>query len=305
MKIAITGSTGIIGRELFRQLYAKYEDADFILINRAEYNIEIPRVRSIKLNILSLNKKIAHLFFKKQKINYFFHLAWDTNHLNYLISEDNLKWESASIILIDEFYINGGLKFIGIGTSLEYNWEYPSPFYENKSLVSGNNWKYGQAKLNIFKHLFEKSNDISYLWCRVFFVFGPGQDASRLIPLLIRSALYGGTPVAVNIYSKRDYISTFEIAKQILMMFESIYSGPINIASGKALSLGEIISIIEGISGKSISLSKGEYSENFDIKEIYGSLENTKKFFPNYSYEINDLKRDIEKVMITFENKNN
>ena len=57
-------------------------------------------------------------------------------------------------ILIDEFYKSGGVKFIGIGTSLEYDWAYPSPFYENKSLVSGNNWKYGQAKLNIFKHLF-------------------------------------------------------------------------------------------------------------------------------------------------------
>ena len=87
MKIAITGSTGIIGRELFLQLYNTYENAEFVLIKRNDdNNIIIPRVRNVKLDLLSITPDSARAFFEDQKIDYFFHIAWDTNHENYLIS---------------------------------------------------------------------------------------------------------------------------------------------------------------------------------------------------------------------------
>lgn len=303
MKIAITGSSGLIGRELLSQLYSAYQNAEFILITRnADNKKNIPRINNVKLDLLSITSESASLFFKEEKIDYLFHLAWDTNHSDYLVSENNQKWESSTIILIDEFYRNGGLKFIGIGSSLEYDWNYPSPFKEAESLLSGNKWKYGQAKLNVYRHLIEKSKSITYLWCRVFFVFGPGQGDSRFIPLLINNALYGGPPITANTNLKRDYISTFEIAKQIIMMFKTDYSGPINISSGSAITLGEIIQILEAITGKLINLSKEKYNDNFEIKELFGSIDNIKLYFPEYAYRKKDLENDLKKVINIIQN---
>lgn len=298
MKIALTGSSGIIGRELLSQLYITYKNAEFILIIRnKDCNKNIPRISYVNLDLLSITSESASSFFKENKIDYFFHLAWDTNHSDYLVSENNQRWESSSVILIDEFYRNGGLKFIGIGSSLEYDWNCPSPFREVETFLSGNKWEYGKAKLNVFKHLEEKSKSISYLWCRVFFVFGPGQSHSRFIPLLINNALYGGPPINANTNLKRDYISTFEIAKQIIMMFQTEYSGPVNISSGNAIELGEIIQIIEKITGKKINLSKEKYNDSFEVLELFGSIENIKLYFPEYTYQKNDFENDINKVI--------
>jgi nucleoside-diphosphate-sugar epimerase len=303
MKIAITGSSGIIGRELLGQLYSTYQNAEFILIIRNAGNKKnIPRIINVTLDLLSITPESASHFFKKEKVDYFFHLAWDTNHSDYLVSENNQKWESSSIILINQFYINGGLKFIGIGSSLEYDWNYPSPFQESESLLSGNTWKYGQTKLNVYKHLVEKSKEISYLWCRVFFVFGPGQGNSRFIPLLINNALYGGPSITANTDLKRDYISTFEIAKQIIMMFQTDYSGPVNISSGNAIALSEIITTIEAITCKDINLSKDKYNDNFEIKELYGSIDIIKLYFPEYAYQKKDFENDIKKVISIIQN---
>ena len=306
MKIAITGATGIIGRELLTQLYNSYPKAEFILIQRQiSDSINTSRIRKIELNLLDINPELVINFFNEYRPDYFFHLAWDTNHSDYLKSEKNKKWQSSSILLIDEFYRNGGVKFIGIGSSLEYNWDYPSPFHELQAPINGNSWEYGKAKLNIYKHLAGKTSNSSFLWCRIFFVFGPGQSDSRLIPLLIKNSIFGGKPISVNTNLARDYISTFEIAKQIILMFQTDYSGPVNISSGRSIKLGELIKTVEMLTSKKINLSNEKYDDNFEIKEISGCINNIKIYYPNYIYEQKDFNNDLLKVINIINEENN
>jgi len=304
MKIAITGSNGIIGRELFSQLYNIYENAEFVLILRNVVKKEIiPRVSYVKLDLLSITSESASLFFKKENIDYFFHLAWDTNHSDYLVSENNQKWECSSIILIDEFYRNGGLKFIGVGSSIEYDWKYPNPFNEINSNLNGNNWAYGKSKLNIFNHLSTIPN-ISFQWHRIFFVFGPGQSNKRLIPLIISNALNNTESLSVNLNLGRDYISTFEIAKQISLMSTTSYSGALNICSGKPILISEIISKIEKITQKKVVISSKEFKDNFELQNISGCQHIIKSYFPDYNYSEINFENDLkETIKLFYQNK--
>lgn len=296
MKILITGSNGIIGRQILKELIINYPNSDIYTVNRTLINNQNERVYSLKLDILNADENAIISLFKKIQPVIFFHLAWDTNHSDYLTNSNNVKWENQSKIMIHSFYSSGGKRFVGIGSSIEYDWKEPTPFVEFKTKMGGNGWLYGLSKLNVAKYL-ESLHNISYLWCRVFFVFGPYQNSSRLIPLVIHNTLGEKSQLSLNLELKRDYLSTFEIAKQIIMMQKTDYSGPVNICSGKGTEIKEIVNIITDLLDKKINLSNLKYEDKFEIDNLYGSTQIFKKYFKNYTYSQNDFKRDMQKTL--------
>ena len=296
MKILITGSNGIIGQQLLSQLLDVYPIAEFVIINRKTPTVLITeRIKSIEIDILSIDKTQADLIFTSIRPELFFHLAWDTGHSNYLETIDNVKWESTTITLINSFYSSGGKRFVGLGSSIEYDWAFNSPFKEISS-PTGSKWLYGQSKLAIYNHLASLSN-ISYLWCRVFFVFGPGQSKTRLVPIIINNALNGGNALTINLELKRDYISTFEISRQIILMQQTNYSGAVNICSGRAIKLGDIISCISDITKTKITLNSINYQDGFEIEKLEGSIELINQYYNYYTYSVDNFCDDIKKTI--------
>lgn len=296
MKILITGSNGIIGQQLLSQLLDVYPTAEFVVINRtAPTSLDTKRVRSIEADILSIDKRQADLIFANNRAELFFHLAWDTGHSNYLNTTDNIKWEAISIILIDSFYSSGGKRFIGMGSSIEYDWTIKNTFKENSS-PTGSKWLYGQSKLAVYNHLASLSN-VSYLWCRIFFVFGPGQGKTRLVPLIINNALNGGEALTINLELKRDYISTFEIARQIIMMQQTNYSGAVNICSGRAIKLRDIVDCIGEITKTKVTLMPVEYQDGFEIEILQGSIGLINQYYKEYTYSLDNFYEDIKKTI--------
>jgi nucleoside-diphosphate-sugar epimerase len=297
MKILISGSAGIIGRQLLLQILKHYPGAAITVINRnASDHIYNKRITNIKLDLLTIDENKAITLFNEIKPDLFFHLAWNTSHKDYLTTHDNIKWEQVSIALIKSFYSSGGKKFIGIGSSIEYDWKSGSRFDASTSLLNGNGWLYGQCKLNVYEYL-KSLPDISYLWCRVFFVFGPGQSETRLIPLVIKNALYSDGNLTINRELKRDYISTFEIARQIIMMQETDYSGAVNICSGRVTKLGDIIRVIENYTNKCVTLSDVQYQGSFENESIGGNIDLINRYYPDYSYSFEDFEVDLRKTI--------
>ena len=296
MIIFISGSSGIIGKQLIKQLYLTYPNATIYELGRKKENIDS---YFIELDLLNSNSLKMDAVFNRYKPVLFFHLAWCTNHTDYLISDENILWEQSTINLINSFYNSGGQKFIGIGSSIEYDWKYPSPFNELNSKLNGNNWLYGKSKINIFNYLSNIPN-ISFQWDRIFFVFGPAQSKNRLIPLIINNALNNTKPLSVNMNIGRDYISTFEIARQISMMSTTSYIGRLNICSGKSTLLSDIVSKIEKITQKKVTISSDEFIDNFDVQNISGCQDIIKLHFSDYKYTEDDFENDLKETIKYF-----
>ena len=289
MRILVTGSNGIIGSEVLNQLKLFYPKADIYQINRKKNE---NNDKSFSIDLLNVNNEEISKILNSIRPNLLFHLAWYTDHKDYLTSNLNKSWEIATINLINAFYNSGGEKFIGLGSSIEYDWNFQSPFKENSIHLNGNKWPYGEAKKNVFKYL-NSLKGISFQWDRVFFVFGPGQNKTRLIPLIIDNAINGGAPLKVNLNLRRDYISTYEIGKQVTMMSTCNHIGSINICSGNSPSLKEIVLIIEDIIKRGVSISKEKYLDKFENEDISGSIDAIHKFYPSYLYDSNKLRNDL------------
>ena len=108
MKILITGSNGIIGRQMLNELIINYPGSDIYTVNRTiSNNDQAAGVQSVELDILNADESTIVSLFEKIKPSLFFHLAWNTDHKDYLTSVKNKLWEEVTINLIDAFYESG------------------------------------------------------------------------------------------------------------------------------------------------------------------------------------------------------
>ena len=239
--VLVTGASGFIGRfalgPLKRRGYAVHAltrgsgasfQADGVEWHRADL---MDRAEMRKL-ITSIRPR--HLL----------HLAWNTKHGEFWQAADNLDWAAASLDLLRCFVEHGGSRFVGAGTCAEYQWgagecdELQTPL-RPASL-------YGSAKKAVYEVLaaYAPSRDLSWAWGRVFFLFGPGEQESRLVPYLIQNCLKRQRAVCRFGQLRRDFLYVEDVADAFAALLDSEVSGAVNIASGQTVQLRQFARVI-------------------------------------------------------------
>ena len=86
---------------------------------------------------------------------------------------------------------------------------------------------------------------------RLFNVFGPGQKEHFLIPFLIKQIRDSKNTVSVqDLTPKRDYIYIEDVCKAIELSIHKTNGYQLfNIGSGRSFSVGEVIEMLQRISG--------------------------------------------------------
>ena len=161
------------------------------------------------------------------------HAAWYTNHADYLTHDINRDWVAASLRLAAAF----PGRFVGLGTCLEYDVSAGEPCAEDHTPLRPQTL-YARCKLELFDALERSGRD--FAWARIFFVYGPGDRAGRLIPDMIER-FARGEPAGPNYGGlRRDYVHVDDLAGQIVRVATSDVQGPINTGTGEAPTLSDI-----------------------------------------------------------------
>jgi nucleoside-diphosphate-sugar epimerase len=79
-----------------------------------------------------------------------------------------------------------------------------------------------------------------FAWARVFFVYGPGDRAGRLIPGMLESFARGERAGPRFGGLRRDYIHVDDLARQVVRLANSNAQGPVDVGTGEAPTLSEI-----------------------------------------------------------------
>jgi nucleoside-diphosphate-sugar epimerase len=172
------------------------------------------------------------------------HLAWITEPGVYWQSPQNNEWLDASLDLLEQFKQQGGQRAVLAGTCAEYDWtdghcvEDQTPL-RAKSLYAETKLAFREAALEL-----SADTDLSVAWARVFFSFGPGERAERLVPTVIRALLADDRAKCGDGSLLRDFMYVTDVANAMVAVLDSDFEGDINIASGAALSLEELVSRI-------------------------------------------------------------
>ena len=261
-KILITGGTGFVGRQIVRSL--------------AEQNVEITLVvRSGKentfKNIPSIKKVIStqDIFCENrhwwanacQGVDIVIHAAWYVEPGQYLESEKNVDCLIGSLELVRGVASARVAKFIGIGTCFEYELS-ASKLSIQTSLKPLTTYAAAKTSLFIFCSTYLSSRGTDFAWCRLFYLYGEGENEHRLVPYVRGKISKGETAELTEGKQIRDYMDVSKAGDQIAEAALGNMVGPVNICSGLATTVREIAERIANEYGRPDLLSFGRKDEN-------------------------------------------
>jgi nucleoside-diphosphate-sugar epimerase len=188
------------------------------------------------------------------------HLAWCTEHGRFWRAPENVLWVQRSLQLVHAFVRHGGRRMIVLGTCAEYDWAgLARPLNESTSAIAPGTL-YGVAKdaLRRLASTYAEQEGVELAWGRLFFLYGPREVPSRLVPSVIRSLL-AGEPVATGAGEQvRDFLHVEDVAGAVVALLDSRVVGAVNIASGIGVSVGEVIEAIVSVIGRPELVRRGE-----------------------------------------------
>lgn len=236
----LTGAGGYIGRYMLDDLVARGYEVHAISRRAplAEDDKVVWHVTDL-LDAAATNALTAEL-----GATHLMHLAWVTEPGVYWQSPQNNEWLSASMNLLQSFVEHGGSRAVLAGTCAEYDWS-DGHCVEDETPLRAKSL-YAETKLAFREAAFRlaKSGDLSVAWARVFFSFGPHERAERLVPSVIRALLAGERAKCSDGRLLRDYMYVRDVAGAMVAVLDNDFIGDINIASGRPVTLAELVNRI-------------------------------------------------------------
>jgi len=170
------------------------------------------------------------------------HAAWRSLHGDVMQSPANIEWLAASLSLIRAFQESGGLRVAVVGSSAEYDWT--DGICRNGVTPMKPATIYGSCKLALHVALeaFARVTGLSFVWPRVFFVYGPGEHDSRLVASVVKALLEGKPAECTEGRQVRDYVYVGDVAAGLVAALESEYDGAVDLASGTGVAVGDLVS---------------------------------------------------------------
>lgn len=263
-RILITGITGFLGSHIAENL-----------INNGSQVIGLKRIDADIWRCKEFKDKIIWVdidedgFFKEELEKYLFdsiiHGAWIGVGSD---SRDNWNEQSKNIpflvSLLDVAKIVGVKKFIFLGSQAEYG-NINGKISEDHKTTALN--AYGSIKLACLEivRTFCETNEISWIWLRLFSLFGEKEDKNWLIPSLVTSMLANKQMDFTLGEQKYAYLYVKDFAVILNKISNMpVESGIYNISSNKTITIKSLIEDIRNFINPAFILNFGalQYRKN-------------------------------------------
>jgi nucleoside-diphosphate-sugar epimerase len=272
-KIFLLGCSGKVGAGLTQRLCASGISVFGIRgLNPCLVNHPLHECVSANLLTDDLSSIIA-----SNKPELLVHTSWEMTPGSYWNDPVNFLWTDRSKILFRQFMDLGGKKIVVTGSCAEYFWGSASKLSELSPEEPAS--VYGESKLQLLRFIQEEN--YPYLWTRTFFQFGGKKHNTKLIPLLINSALTKNSVVLRNPNDIRDFIHTNDITAVIAKLINNQDEDVVNIGSGFGYRVTDVVDLIERTIGRkpvvTYSEENGVYnsvvSDSTHLKNLLGDFD--------------------------------
>jgi nucleoside-diphosphate-sugar epimerase/glycosyltransferase involved in cell wall biosynthesis len=261
--ILVLGASGFIGANLFKMLKA-YRDDVFAGIREskgwrlAEVNEE--NIVTFDRCDTEKSKKVIETILPKTIFDCTAYGGYSFQDNTNEIYRVNFQSLVDFVTLLSSY---GIAAYIHAGSSSEYGLNCTAPLEDDKCEPNSH---YSVSKISAatFLHFVGSQRDFPAINFRLYSVYGPLEDSSRLIPNLLKNALAGKLPPFVDPRTSRDFIYIDDVCEAFinaaLNITPSIYGESFNIGTGKKTTIAELA-----------DLTKKEFSIKEDPQ--YGTME--------------------------------
>ncbi len=234
MRIFVTGGTGFIGTHFVKKLQERGHNLYLLKSDLAE-------TEKWQEEIKDFNPDAC------------VHLAWE-GLPDYSI-ENSRKNINYSLDLLTFLTKIGCKTVLSVGSAWEYEGRDPKGAIDGIIIIkkpadvfSVAKWivnLWGTAVAEEKNKEIDASEKFKFIWARIFFVYGPGQRETSLIPYLINCAKKGEKPTIKNPLAQNDYIYIDDVVEAIAVLLENCKeSAEYEIGRGELITNQEIVNII-------------------------------------------------------------
>jgi nucleoside-diphosphate-sugar epimerase len=236
--VFVTGCSGFLGRHCAEALTR--HGFRIHAVSRTRCGGDANAINWHKLDLRA--RGVAEELVSTLRPTHLLHLAWVTAPERYPYANENLEWLEASLALVKTFGEQGGKRFVGAGSSAEYE-VLAGLCLEDTTPVRPTSL-YGQCKAALWTatEAYAKRYGFSAAWGRVFLPYGPGDEPRRLIPSLL-AALTAGKAINVTDGSQiRDFIHVTDVAELFVrLLATSEAKGAYNVGTGRGTAVRHVI----------------------------------------------------------------
>jgi len=247
MRVLVTGASGFLGRQAVAALLA--EGVEVHALSRRAPSNTACHWKPFDLLAASASDLRAHLAWIRP--SHILHLAWCVKPRRFWNDPANLDWTAATLSLARAAEAEGVGRFVGTGTCYEYDWPGEASCNEWRTPLACHSL-YDAAKdatRRILTRYFSECG-ISFAWARPFFLFGPYEDKSRLVASLARALVRGEPAACSQGQAERDFLAVGEAGRALAQLTLSGLEGPVNIASGEAISIADLARLLGRLAGR-------------------------------------------------------
>ncbi|MBI1172829.1 NAD-dependent epimerase/dehydratase family protein [bacterium] len=236
-RVLLTGATGFVGAQVLRHLVAAGAEVTVTLRPGAA----LPDGAAGAVHSPDLFAEDARFWAKAcDGHDAVTHVAWYAEPGKYLHSPLNLDCLAGTVRLAQGAAAAGVRHFSGIGTCFEYDLTTAAlarheALPTNAPLAPAT--PYGAAKAAVWLALSRNLTGLNFAWCRLFYLYGAGEDPRRLVPY-VHQRLAAGLPVELTSGQQwRDFLDVAEAGRQIAEVTLQGLEGALNICSGRPVTV--------------------------------------------------------------------
>nr|WP_210329385.1 NAD(P)-dependent oxidoreductase [Methylorubrum zatmanii] len=252
-RVLVTGGAGFVGRHAVAALIARGFEV------HAVGRTAPPGVHAFHpADLLDASQRRAAV--RAAGASHLLHLAWVTEPGRYWHAPDNLDWTAASLELVRTFRETGGRRAVVAGTCAEYDWTALAPVSQRAATSERLDETapcrpatlYGAAKDGLRRILasYAVTAGLSLSWGRLFYLYGPGETPGRLVGDAVRALLTGQRLATSEGRQRRDFLHVADAGAAFAALLTSGVEGPVNIGSGHAVSVRQILKGIGDLTGR-------------------------------------------------------
>lgn len=262
--VLVTGATGFVGRQVVEFLALQRVEMRLVLRNPIPHWLgQVPRIEKIIMSPDIFAEDTSWWKRTLSGVDTVIHMAWFAEPGKYLQSEINLDCLVGTLRLAQGCVEAEVRRFVGIGTCFEYDLSGNTPIGPSAPLLPLS--VYAASKTAAYLTLTQifSSHQLEFVWCRLFYLYGEGERAERLVPYLRQKLRLGESAELTSGTQVRDFLDVKDAGRMIAEVARSPFQGVKNICSGIPVTVKQLAEKIADEYGRRDLLKLGARADNF------------------------------------------